>query len=96
MFMVVAIEDKKEPLRQRLGRLLRGDALEWEDRSCGGNRYRYIVWHGPVERLPWNRLALLCPRPRSPVLLPPEVLAPEGCPLRDYRPQDFTARLTVA
>lgn len=27
---------------------------------------------------------------------PPEVLAPEGCPLRDYRPQDFTARLTVA
>ena len=96
MFMVVAVEDKKEPLRQRLGRLLRGDALEWEDRSCGGNRYRYIVWHGPVERLPWNRLALLCPRPRSPVLLPPEVLAPEGCPLRDYRPQDFTARLTVA
>lgn len=70
MFMVVAVEDKKEPLRQRLGRLLRGDALEWEDRSCGGNRYRYIVWHGPVERLPWNRLALLCPRPRSPVLLP--------------------------
>ena len=96
MFMVVAIEDKKEPLRQRLGRLLRGAALEWEDRSCGGNRYRYIVWHGPAERLPWNRLALLCPRPRSPVLLPPEVLAPEGCPLRDYRPQDFTARLTVA
>ena len=92
MFMVVAVEDKKEPLRQRLGRLLRGDALEWEDRSCGGNRYRYIVWHGPVERLPWNRLALLCPRPRSPVLLPPEVLAPEGCPLRDYRPQDFTAK----
>ena len=43
MFMVVAVEDKKEPLRQRLGRLLRGDALEWEDRSCGGNRYRYIV-----------------------------------------------------
>ena len=41
MFMVVAVEDKKEPLRQRLGRLLRGDALEWEDRSCGGNRYRY-------------------------------------------------------
>ena len=40
MFMVVAVEDKKEPLRQRLGRLLRGDALEWEDRSCGGNRYR--------------------------------------------------------
>ena len=64
MFMVVAVEDKKEPLRQRLGRLLRGDALEWEDRSCGGNRYRYIVWHGPVERLPWNRLALLCPLPR--------------------------------
>ena len=30
MFMVVAVEDKKEPLRQRLGRLLRGDALEWE------------------------------------------------------------------
>ena len=28
MFMVVAVEDKKEPLRQRLGRLLRGDALE--------------------------------------------------------------------
>ena len=51
MFMVVAVEDKKEPLRQRLGRLLRGDALEWEDRSCGGNRYRYIVWHGPAERL---------------------------------------------
>ena len=96
MFMVVAVEDKKEPLRQRLGRLLRGDALEWEERSCGGNRYRYVVWHGPAERLPWGRLALLCPRPRSPVLLPPEVLAPEGCPLRDYRPQDFTARLTVA
>ena len=96
MVMVVAIEDKKEPLRQRLGRLLRGDTLEWEDRSCGGNRYRYVVWHGPVERLPWNRLALLCPRPRIPVLLPPEGLPPEGCPIRDYRPQDFTARLTVA
>lgn len=96
MFVAVAIEGQKEPLRQRLGRWLRGETLEWEDRFCGGNRYRYVVWHGAAEQLPWNRLAQLCPRPRTPVLLPPELLPPQGCPIREYRPQDFTARLTVA
>lgn len=96
MFVTVAIEEEREPLRLRLGRLLRGNALEWEDRVCGGNRYRHVVWHGTAEHLPWNKLALLCPRPRTPVLLPPGVLPPQGCPVRDYRPQDFTARLTVA
>lgn len=96
MFMAVAIDRTKEPLRQRLGRLLRGEALEWEDRICRGNRYRYAVWHGAVEHLPWSRLALLCPRPRTPVLLPQGVLPPQGSPIRDYLPQDFTARMTVA
>lgn len=96
MFMTVTVEEGREPLRQRLARLLRGDMLEWEDCFCGGNRYRRVVWHGAAERLPWSRLALLCPRPRTPVLLPPDILPPQGCPVRDYHPRDFTARLTVA
>ena len=96
MFMVVAIENGREPLRQRLGRFLRGDRLEWQDSTCRGNRYRYVIWHGPAEQLPWNRLAALCPRPRTPVLLPRDLLPPQNCPIRDYRPQDFTARLVVA
>lgn len=96
MFMVVAIEDGKEVLRLRLGRFLRGDRLAWQDGTCRGNRYRYVVWHGQTGQLPWNRLAALCPRPRTPVLLPAGILPPQGCPIRDYHPQDFTARLVVA
>ena len=96
MFMTVAIEAGKLPPGERLRRILRGEQLEWRDCTCRGNRYRHIIWHGPPEKLPWGKLALLCPRPRTPVLLPPGLLPPQDSPVRAYHPQAFTARVIVA
>ena len=96
MFITLAVEDTREPLRLRIERRLKGETLEWQEKTCCGNRYRHVVWHGPAQRLPWMRLSMLCPRPRTPVLLPPGLLPPPEVPLRDYQPQDFYARLTVA
>lgn len=96
MFMTLAVRGGEESRWQRWKRSVAGRGLWWQSASCGGCRYIRVEWYGAVERIPWNRIAMLTDRRRLPVLIPPEITLPEGCPIRRYEPQDFTAKLVVA
>lgn len=96
MFMVLTVAEQSEGRWQRLRRTLSGKDLVWQSGSYGGNRYLHVTWYGNAADIPWGRIAAITNRPRVPMLLPPGVVCPPGCPVRAYEPQDFEARLVVA
>ena len=70
---------------------------EGEDNYIVVDGKKVVIYKMPnAAELPWGKLALLCPRPRTPVLLPPGLLPPQDSPVRAYHPQAFTARVIVA
>lgn len=81
--------------REALRRALRGELLQWQSRQVMGCRYISVVWCGSRERIPWGRIAAITDRPRTPLLLPPGMLPPPGCPVRCKEPQEYPARLAV-